>query len=341
MNEHQSMRTIWQVASLTQDGATSEQIEVGLGLSIQEVRDIREHLATPERAPGQPGTKTTPKEAAILHFIQHHMESNSSGQEAPSSDEIRDACGIETLAEMNQLAAQLLEKGYITPVEETPPAEVYDRYPEEETQGASGLLHPAQWQGPLSSLVTRLLSQDPSDNTQAQLRDTLLQLVLRKDTLRIMMDSELITRLHRATMDPGWQPPEYSPGWPHQGAVYIEISPPLTQEVSGIEGEMHGLIITQDTGRDLRGVLVPSTLNGRADLMAMTINPTTWEPEALNEQDIPLMRHLFLFLTAVAVFLTDDSTEIVPRPLNRTQRRRMARTEGTNPWHVIRPAANS
>ena len=30
MNEHQDMRTIWQVASLIEDGATSEQIEVDL-----------------------------------------------------------------------------------------------------------------------------------------------------------------------------------------------------------------------------------------------------------------------------------------------------------------------
>ena len=331
MNEHPNMRTIWQVASLIEDGATSEQIEVELSLSILEVHDIREHLATPEEDPGQPGTRTTPKEAAFMHFIHHHMESSSSGQEAPTSEEIRDGCGIETWAEMDQLAARLFEKGFITTVEEAPP--------EDGTQDPSSLIGPAQWQGPMSSLVAALLDQQPGDDTQMQLTETLLHLVLRKDTLRILMDSELITRLHRAAMDPGWQPPKYSPGWPYREPVYIEISPPLTEEATGLEGEMHGLIITEDTGMDLRGVLAPSILNGRVELMAMTIRPTNWDPEALDEQDIPAMRHLFLLLTALVVFLTDDRTQIVPRPLTRTQRRRLARTRRINPWHIIRSTA--
>ena len=365
MNEHRNMRTIWQVASLIEDGATSEQIEVELSVSIKEVHHIREHLATPEEAPGQPGTRTTPKEAAFMHFIHHHMESSSSGQEAPTSEEIRNGCGIETWAEMDQLAARLLEKGFITTVEEAPP--------EDGTQNPSSLIGPAQWQGPTSSLVAALLDQQPGDDTQTQLTETLLHLVLRKDTLRILMDSELITRLHRAAMDPSWQPPEYSPGWPHRGPVYIEISPPLTEEVTRIKGEMHGLIITEDTGMDLRGVLAPSILNGRVELMAMTIRliitedtgmdlrgvlapsilngrvelmamtirPTNWDPEALDELDVPAMRHLFLLLTALVVFLTDDRTEIVPRPLTRTQKRRLARTGRTNPWHIIRSNATN
>ena len=262
MNDNENLKKIQEVAALLANGATSEQIEVTLGLRIDEVEAIREYLARPGG-------------------------------------------------------------GYQTP-------------PRGGSQDEHNVIAPSEWEGPASSLVTRLLDHQPQTGDQTDIRDTILYMVLRVDTLRILMDSKVILDLNREIYDAGWQPPEYSPGWPHRGPVYIEISPPLTKEATGLDGDMHGLIITEDTGMDLRAILIPITHEEWVGVKAMTINPTTWEPQGL-EDDGQYMGAFWLLFTQLATYLSADGTEIVPRQLTRSQERRLARTGRPNPWHIISP----
>ena len=338
-NEHESLTTIWQVASLLEDGATSEQIEVNLGLRIHEVEAILEHLAIHTDSKSQTQNRPTPKERAVLHFIRHHAESNTSPRSNPSTQEIQEGCGMETLAEAEELTQRLMQKRYILPIEDATPGDWYNTPSRGPNQDEHGVISPSEWEGPMSSLVARLLERQPETEEQTEMRDNILYMVMREDTLRILMDSQVILDLNQTGMDPGWQPPEYSPGWPHRYPVYIEISPPLTQESTGLDGEMHGLIITEDTGKDMRAVLIPVTRNGWVGVKAMTINPTTWEPGTLDgdEDDGDHIGHFLLLFTQLATFLSDHKNEIIPRPLTRSQQRRLARTGRPNPWHIISP----
>ena len=262
MNDNENLKKIQEVAALLANGATSEQIEVTLGLRIHEVETIREHLARPGG-------------------------------------------------------------GYQTP-------------PRGGSQDEHLVISPSQWEGPASSLVTRLLDHQPQTGDQTDIRDTILYMVLRVDTLRILMDSKVILDLNSEIYAAGWQPPEYCPGWSHRGPVYIEISPPLTKEATGLDGDMHGLIITEDTGMDLRAILIPITHEEWIGVKAMTISPTTWEPQGLEDDDGQYMGAFWLLFTQLATFLSADGTEIVPRPLTRSEQRRLARTGRPNPWHIIR-----
>ena len=161
-------------------------------------------------------------------------------------------------------------------------------------------------------------------------------MVLRVDTLRILMDSKVILDLNSEIYAAGWQPPEYCPGWSHRARSTSRYRRPLTKEATGLDGDMHGLIITEDTGMDLRAILIPITHEEWIGVKAMTISPTTWEPQGLEDDDGQYMGAFWLLFTQLATFLSADGTEIVPRPLTRSEQRRLARTGRPNPWHIIR-----
>ena len=100
MNDNENLKKIQEVAALLANGATSEQIEVTLGLRIHQVEAIREHLARPGGGYQTPPGGGSPDEHLVIS--------------------------------------------------------------------------PSQWEGPASSLVTRLLDHQPQTGDQTDIRDTIL-----------------------------------------------------------------------------------------------------------------------------------------------------------------------
>ena len=200
----------------------------------------------------------------------------------------------------------------------------------------TNLLDPRAWEGPPSRLLTELLEQeqDRSDD-QERPTDTTLYYILRKDTLRILMETGEFMAILDRIMEEEPAGVKEDARWPHSGPIYIELteaSPEMPEEYRGF---VHSFIITEDYGDDIRKVMIPNNLENGPGTIGAGLNIKTGEivgifgPETRWERTIELVRRL-------AAFLTDENNEFVEMPLSRSQRRRLQRSGQPNPWHLVR-----
>ena len=122
--------------------------------------------------------------------------------------------------------------------------------------------------------------------------------------------------------------------WPHPGRIYIELSETLPEGPEEYPGVVHGFIITQDSGDDTRGVVIPAIKEGWLGTVGVRLNIKTGAitgggPGIHRNPMTELVRRL-------AAFLADENTEIVEMPLSRKARRRLQKSGQLNPWHVAR-----
>ena len=190
------------------------------------------------------------------------------------------------------------------------------------------------WEGPPSRLIPELLEKEASEWEEAP-ELTFLHHILRKDTLRVLMD----TGEFFATLDQIKE--EESTGfgedarWPSPGPIYIELTEPSPALPDEYRDAVHGYILSEDTGDGTRMVMFPSTTKDRATATSVMLNTRTGAVTGLFGEET-LWDMAIDFATMLIAFLTDENYEFVEMPLNRTARRRLQRSGAPNPWHVAR-----
>ena len=251
--------------------------------------------------------------------------------------------GAETTQEIAEVLESLRGKGILESLIGTSYLDIlpeeYQDDPEElgdepdPQEPETNLLDPRAWEGPPSRLLTELLEQDRSDDQETTVESP-LHYILRKDTLRILMETGEFMAIIDRIMEEGPTGVKERARLPHAGPIYIELTEASPEFPEGYSGFVHSFIITQDYGDDIRTVMIPNNLEDGPGTIGVGLNIKTGEiigifgPETKWERSIELVRHL-------VTFLTDENNEFVEMPLSRSQRRRLQRSGQPNPWHVV------
>ena len=203
----------------------------------------------------------------------------------------------------------------------------------EEDEPEDELLDPAAWEGPPSRLLAELLEQGRSDEEE-MFTGTPLHYILRKDTLRVLMETgEFTAVLDQAFAEEPTGVKENA-RWPHPGPIYIELTEAVPELQEAYGEFVHSYIITEDLGDDTRGVIFPNTKEDGPGTTGVMINTKTGAIGGLfgSEGKLDLAIEMARGLVA---FVTDVKYEFVEMPLNRRSRRRLQRSGQPNPWHVV------
>ena len=252
--------------------------------------------------------------------------------------------GAETTSEIAEVLESLRGKGIlesligttyldILPEEYQGDPEELDDEPDPQEPEDDSKVFLRAWEGPPSRLVTEILNRDLSDEQETS-AESPLYYILRKDTLRVLLDMDDFRAILNQTMTEEPTGVKEDARWPHPGPIYIELSEALPEGPEEYLGVVHGFIITDDYGDDTRGVMIPNTREDGPGTAGVGFNIKTgaiigmFGPVVHWEQITELFRRL-------AAFLTDENNEIVEMPLSRSQRRRLQKSGQPNPWHVV------
>ena len=205
---------------------------------------------------------------------------------------------------------------------------------EEDDEPGVEFLDPGAWEGPPSRLLAELLEQDRSDEEEMP-EGSILHYILRKDTLRVLMETGEFMAILDQIMAEGPTGVKEDARWPCSSPIYIELteaSPELPEEFRGF---VHSYIITEDFGDDTKGVIFPNSLKDGPGTTGVMINTKTGEISGLFGSEGKLDLAIKL-ARGLVTFVTDVNYEFVEMPLNRRARRRLQRSGQPNPWHVVR-----
>ena len=195
-------------------------------------------------------------------------------------------------------------------------------------------LDPRAWGGPPSRMVTEILNRDLT-GPDATMAIALLYQILRKDTLRVLMDMSDFWPIFERTAAGGSAGFRKDAKWPHRGPIYMELPEALPDNPREYLGVVHGFVIADGTGDDTRGVVIPGTRKGQVRALGVTLNIKTGEVMNDNGPEFTV-NQLTDRIRGLALFLADANNEIVEMTLSRRAVRRLRRSGAPNPWHVVR-----
>ena len=330
MDQNASLPTAYNVIKLFDLNTSHSEIASRTGLTEDYVGEIEAWTKAFENSsPLTRGAITATEGLVLWYFRDRAAISAPDGRMAGvfgthDLSKMVQELGAETTSEITEVVESLRRKGIL---DHLIGSTYLDILPEE-------FLDPQAWEGPPSRLLVQLLEQHPSGEQKGP-DDHILYFILRKDTLRILIDTgEFITIISQIIDEEAtWVRDDAR--WPHFGPIYIELteaSPELPEEYSGA---VHSYIITEDFRDDARSVLIPTTLEGEPGTTGAMFDLRTGQitgmfgPEERWERISELARYLI-------IFITDPNYEIVEMPLNRRSRRRLKRSGAPNPWHVVR-----
>ena len=357
MNQKTTLPVTYRVIRLIDQKIPHPEIASRTGLTENYVREIeawtRELADSSDRTRGA----LTTTETLVFWYLRYTaIVTGQAGRPlevfgAEDFFEMVQEFGAETTQEIAEVLESLRGKGILESLIGTSYLDIlpeeYQDDPEElgdepdPQKPETNLLDPRAWEGPPSRLLTELLEQEQEQeqeqsDDQERPTDTTLYYILRKDTLRILMETgEFIAILDRIMEEEPTGIKEDA-RWPYSGPIYIELTGAPPEMPEEYREDIHSFIITEDYGDDVRTVMIPNNLEDGPETIGVGLNIKTGAiisifgpPERKWERTIELVRRL-------AAFLTDENNEFVEMPLSRRQRRRLQRSGQPNPWHLVR-----
>ena len=195
------------------------------------------------------------------------------------------------------------------------------------------LLDPETWEGPPSRMVAELLVEEASKWKETP-ELTLIYRILRKDTLRVLMDTgEFIAILDQVAEQESTGFREDA-RWPNPGPIYIELTGDLPEIPEEDRELIHSYIISEDSGDGTRMVMIPTDTPDGLAAKSVMLNTRTGEITGLFGEEREWGTAIEMSRRLIA-FLTDENYEFVEMPLSRSARRRLQRSGAPNPWHVV------
>lgn len=334
---------VFRVAKLIDMQLPFHEIAALTGLTEDDVREVVAWTLDAPDLPARVRDVVNATEALVLRGIDSTVgsEPRAEGEGPVTEEEVVRALvgefGTEATFEIKGAMASLEAKGIAGPrpgrgiSDEVVEMLRDDLVPEDP---GDLLIHPSAWEGPPSKLVTMLLEPDIF-RADARLADALLGPILRKDALRVLLDMDDFWPILEQAMTGALSGFRQNARWPHPGPIYIEFAEVLPENPREYLGVTHGFVITEDSGNDTRGVVIPGIRQGQLRALPVRLNIRTGElmgdagPIVAGNQMTELIRGLVLFLT-------DENNEIVEMPLTRRARRRLRQSGTPNPWHVVR-----
>ena len=367
MNPEINLQLAYRVTKLIDLQTPHQEIAASTGLTEDDVREIEAWARDAPDLSAQPQGTITATEALVLQIFCH-LAGNT-----PPTKMMVEAYGAELIQSLGEGLVSTVGDEYLVnfpsirdedPDDEHPdPLELEDgmeslgrkgvlqslirtKFPDilseehdeepDPQKLETDLLDPRAWEGPPSRLLTELLEQEQEQSDdQERPNDTTLYYILRKDTLRILMETGEFMAILDRIMEEEPTGVKEDARWPHSGPIYIELTEASPEMPEGYSGFVHSFIITEDYGDDIRTVMIPNNLEDGPGTIGVGLNIKTGDiigifgPEAKWERAIKLVRH-------IVTFLTDENNEFVEMPLSRSQRRRLQRSGQPNPWHLVR-----